>query len=285
MKEFDLFLEIKSRDKSHYTISNYEYMVGKFLEYFKLVEAKQIDSLKASDYLNYQGFLIKEGLSNSSCNIHFKFISSFLNWLHAFEHIDKYPEIKKVRPLTVPTKAIFSLTEDEEKAIVQNCKNIEDQLLTLLLFSTGMRRGELVQIKVSDIQGDRLLIHRKENKEQKIKLTPEALFLIKAHLAQRKVKSNYLFCGASGKPISGETVRLRIKAVAKEANIPEERLKKITPHVARKTFACLLLDNDVSIKAVQQLLGHASVSTTEKYYATVSDKKLDQAILSQKPLL
>ena len=276
MKEFDLFLEIKSRDKSHYTISNYTYMVGKFLDYFKLTEAKQID---------YQGFLIKEGLSNSSCNIHFKFISSFLNWLYEFEHISKYPEIKKIKPLAIPTKAIFSLTEDEERAIVQNCKNIEDQLLTLLLFSTGMRRGELVQIKVSDIQGDKLLIHRKENKEQKIKLTPEALFLIKAHLAQRKDKSEYLFCGSSGKPISGETVRLRIKDVAKNTNIPKERLEKITPHVARKTFACLLLDNDVSIKVVQQLLGHASVSTTEKYYATVSDKKLDQVILSQKPLL
>jgi integrase/recombinase XerD len=91
----------------------------------------------------------------------------------------------------------------------------------------------------------------------------------KIYLENRKIKSEYLFCNNSGNALSVDTIQKFLKIYASKANID----KKISPHTLRHSFATNLLENDVNIRYIQQLLGHANLNTTQ-IYTKVNTNKL-----------
>jgi integrase/recombinase XerD len=284
MKAFEEFLENKKRDKSSNTVIAYQYTIQKFIDYFKLEDASQIDNLKSNDYLNYQNALAKQ-YGNSAVNSHFRNISSFVNWLKKFHYIKNIPEINDIDPLKVKKKDIFYLTIDEQRAMIKNTKNNEKKLMILLMLQTGVRREEVTNIKVKDVFNGKLLVHRKGGSEQSISLTQEALDLIEKVLSKRKIQSEYLFAGRKGKKLSLGAVRLRVQSSAKKSGIKSDRVDQIVTHTMRKSCACALLQNNVPMSVVQKILGHSSITTTEKYYAEVASSQIADAIHSQASLI
>ena len=169
--------------------------------------------------------------------------------------------------------------------MVDNTKNIGKKLMLVLMFQTGLRRAEVVGIKVNDIAEDKLVVHGKGNKERTLYLSKDVCYLLKKYLVERKVDSEYLFYGIDGGQLSAECVGLRVKGAAQRAMIDPERLSHITAHVTRKTCATQLLDDGNSLDVVQDILGHASITTTRNIYAKTNARNIRKALLSQKSLI
>ena len=285
MIELDKFLALKSK-KSLVTGKAYRSSVERFLKELNINTLEEIDNLTAMDYLDYQNKLSNSGLSNSSVNSHFRNISSFVAWLKKYKLIKNIPTIRDVDKLKVERNPIFYFTEDEEEAMLATTKNIGKKLMILLMLEIGIRRAEVSNIKVADIHGDQLLVHReKSHKNQEIPLTPDAVSLIEKYLKQRTFNSEYLFYGSKKGRLSPECVGLRIKGAAKRAGISEERLKHVSAHATRKTCASRLINNGVPLEVIQDILGHEHIETTRRYYASTDIKSIKKAILSQKSLI
>ena len=130
-----------------------------------------------------------------------------------------------------------------------------NNLLLDFLFYSGVRINELVNIKHSDWQINQLKVHGKGNKVRFVLLRD---FLVEYFNPR---SNDYLFLNQRGNPIKAEYIRWLLKARAKKAGIK----KNITPHTFRRSFATWLYHNGAQLLTIQQLLGHSSVQTTEKY--------------------
>jgi integrase/recombinase XerD len=169
--------------------------------------------------------------------------------------------------------------------MVSKTKNLGKKLMLVIMFETGVRRGELVNIKLSDIKDNKILLHSKGGNEDYIFLTEDINKLLSLYLSKRKVQSEYLFYGRNGGHLSSGSVNLRIKGAAKRAGISPEKIDKITAHTARKSCATNMLINKNPITTVQKVLRHKNLATTSKIYAKVIDDIVKDAVLSQKSLL
>jgi len=144
----------------------------------------------------------------------------------------------------------------KETQVEKNPKIYErNNLILEFLFYSGLRINELINIKHSDWQSNQLKIHGKGNKVRFV-LLPD--FLI-THF--NPLSPDYLFVNQRGNQIKAEYIRWLLKARAEKANIN----KNITPHTFRRSFATWLYRNKAQLLTIQQLLGHSSVQTTEKY--------------------
>lgn len=159
-------------------------------------------------------------------------------------------------------------------------------LAVLILFTTGIRVGELTTVTIGDIDLDRrtIRIRGKGNRERQVFLsTPEVVaelrsFIEKKHLSAAS-PTTPLLRSRNGSRLSTERIRRDLRRLAEAAGL----LRRITPHMLRHTAATSLLEAGIDIRFVQRLLGHRSISTTE-LYTHVSDESLKQAVLSANTL-
>ena len=148
-----------------------------------------------------------------------------------------------------------------------------------LLFCTGMRIGELVSIKITDINFDERLInlYGKGDRQRRVFLPNDKIFsLLEIYLATRMVRSptdDHLIINSRGNSVKTEFIRKLIHKNRREAGITTH----ITPHMFRHSAATYLLESGVDIRYVQRLLGHQCISTTQ-IYTHVTDKKLQEVV-------
>ncbi len=152
-------------------------------------------------------------------------------------------------------------------------------LAILLMTATGIRVGELVNIRIGDIslvEGS-IRIRGKGNRERTVFLSNRALVgAIETHVEARPATASAhdrLFANTRGDPLSTQALRQRLRKIAEAAAIE----RRVTPHMFRHTAATLLIEEGVDIRFVQRLLGHASISTTE-IYTHISDTSLKSAL-------
>jgi integrase/recombinase XerD len=153
-------------------------------------------------------------------------------------------------------------------------------LAILLMTATGIRVGELVNIRIGDVSlvDGAIRIRGKGNRERTVFLSDGALAgAIENHVAARPATAcahDHLFANTRGDPLSTQALRQRLRKVAEAAAIE----RRVTPHMFRHTAATLLIEEGVDIRFVQRLLGHASISTTE-IYTHITDTSLKTALL------
>ena len=190
-------------------------------------------------------------------------LSSFFSWLEEEDHILKSP-VKRIKK--IKTKAVVKeVISDESIEIVRdNCKEKRDLAIIDLLFSTGMRVGELVNLDIADIDFNEreCIVYGKGDKERRVYFDARA----KLHL------QNYLKCRTDDNPalfvtlndphkrlkISG--VEIRLRQLGREL-----KLERIHPHKFRRTMATRAIDKGMPIEQVQKLLGHQQIDTTMQY--------------------
>jgi site-specific recombinase XerD len=155
------------------------------------------------------------------------------------------------------------LSKEEALCIIDCTNNIKHKCIVGLLYSSGLRRSELLNLTLTDIDSKRMVItirNAKGNKDRTTVLSPSLLKELQAYYkAYRPVK--YLFESPKGSQYSASSVLNIIAAAAIKAGIP----KKVTPHMLRHSFATHLLENGTDIRHIQLLLGHSSTKTTEIY--------------------
>jgi len=171
------------------------------------------------------------------------------------------PKLKKGLPEVVPEHAMKELFQ--ENIFSTDWKGRRDRSMIALLYETGIRLSELIALKVSDVDGGRKLlkVFGKGSKERLLPLMPHTLESIMMHVMDRPVGGDELFVTDAGKSLYPSFVYRRVNYYLSEVST----LQKCSPHVLRHTFATHLLNRGAELAAVKELLGHASLASTQIY--------------------
>ena len=254
-------------------------------EFKKYLKSKRISytNLKYEDILRYIKYLKEECEFNpTSINRHLSCLRSFYNYLLLNNTVTSNP-FKLVRSqkkeLKLPNYMKYSEFEDMINSIPDDTLGIRNRCIFEVLLCSGARVSELISIKVDDIDFNSCSIKvlGKGNKERLIFLNEHAINSLKDYLDNSRDellgnrKSEKLFINHIGGDLTTRGVRDIIDNIIKKAALNI----KVTPHMFRHTFATMLLNEGCSLKSVQELLGHANLSTTSIYTHVSNDRIKD----------
>jgi len=160
---------------------------------------------------------------------------------------------------------------------------LRDRAILELLYAGGFRVGELVAIRCAQLSGDEIRVRGKGNKERLVLIGAQAVAALRRYLSHGRPRllrgeTEALFLSARGRPLSARAVQLVVGRWVRAAALAQ----RVSPHVIRHTFATHLLDGGADLRAVQELLGHASLSTTQ-IYTHVSRDHLKRIYASAHP--
>lgn len=267
----DYILEMDIQSYSSNTLRTYKSILNNFYQY--LLKQKKVNSQKAilRSFKKYIQHLKRD--KNVSQN-YLYLVTVVLKKFFEFAEIKITDEIKapkrtKSLPKSLNEQEVYDLIHakddnyDPEKSNPQNISRLRNKLILTLLYSTGLRVSELIKLKIPSIdEKERTIrVRGKGEKDRIVIFDDNTLDLIHEYLDKRNMDSEYLFLSQEGNTLSSRYIQLMIKEYAKTAEIT----KKVTPHVLRHSFATHLLKNGVDIRAIQQLLGHSNLSTTQIY--------------------
>ena len=259
--------KLKYKRYSPNTISTY---VSCLEQFNRFIQKKGLQINEATIY-QYLMSLVEKGYSRSSQNQHLNAIKFYLEKVLKQESKAYYIE----RPLK-KRKLPVVLSEKEIQLILSNLGNLKHKALLSLIYSCGLRVGEALNLKINDLDSDRMLIsvrNGKGEKDRMVPLAPNVLKLLRTYYKQYQ-PSDYLFNGAEQGPYSATSIRNVLKRAVYKSYIK----KNVTPHTLRHSYATHLLEKGTDLRYIQVILGHSSVKTTE-IYTHVSTKNL-QAIKS-----
>ena len=273
---FDLIEEFIDAKKvegcSERTLKEYKNSAVKLVSHFEEKTLRKITTDDVRNYLmSYQGI---NNCSNTTIDNHRRNLSSFFSWLEAEDYILKSPMLRIHKIKT--KKVVKKIISDEDIEILRdNCKDIRDLAIIDLLYSTGIRVGELVNLNKDDVdfENRECIVIGKGNKERTVYFDARTKLHLMNYLSRRKDNNSALFVSLD-KPydrlnISGVEVRLR--KLGKKLGI-----ERIHPHKFRRTMATRAIDKGMPIEQVQQLLGHNQIDTT-MCYAKVMDENVKYA--------
>ena len=285
MKEKEEFLEYLKYEKrfSNHTIINYEKDINSFIN----LTNKKINEIELEDVKKYLKVLHEKKYKSTSISRKISTIKSFFKYLEAENKIKKNPLILISNPKKEKHLPTFLNYKDLEKLL--NTPNLEtkegkrDALIMEMLYSTGIRVSELVNIKLKDINEieKKIIILGKGNKERYVYYGKQCENLLNIYMNERKqikTEEEYLFLNKHGKKINDRIIRMIIEKNSKLANIN----MKITPHTLRHTYATHMLNEGADLKSVGDLLGHQNLSTTQ-IYTHVSNERLRNVYLKAHP--
>ncbi len=286
--------------KSALTVKEYAYDLQTFFRYIvskrdkkpfdaentdiTSVSVEDIRKITISDIYEYLLFL-NNVLDNSVRTRARKLasIKSFYKYLNVSVHLINDNIVKDLKLPAVPKTLPRYLELDEAKDLLKSadgkCKERDILILTILL-NCGLRVSELKNLKVDDIKGDTILIHGKGNKERQLYLNEATKNAFLQYIAVRKpAKSNYkqLILASNGHEISIGGIQFIVKNLIRKAGLDAT---KISTHKLRHTAATLMYKyGDVDVKALQEVLGHEHLNTTE-IYTHANNEEIKKALKS-----
>lgn len=219
----------------------------------------------------YVAFLVRR-YARSAVARHLSAIRTFYRFLYRDGHVSRNPLALVSAPRRQRRLPKF-LTPDEVRAVlrapdVSTPLGRRDRAVLELLYATGMRVGELVALRLSDLQGDgELRVTGKGRKERVVLVTDAAQAAMRQYLRTgrpelaRRRATEAVFVNAHGGPLTDRGVRVIVDRVLRKTALA----RRISPHVLRHTFATHLLDGGADLRVVQELLGHVNLATTQIY--------------------
>lgn len=292
MKELDPFVKeylnylLIDRKYSNDTIHSYQNDLEKFCVFFK---NKKLENINKQDIRDYLKFLEKENLNSKSIAHNISVLRSFYKFLIISKKTENDPmvfiELPKI-PKTLPN--VLSIDEvDRLLSIdVKDKYSARNKAMLELMYSSGLRISELINLKVVDISLDEALvkIFGKGSKERLVPIGDCALNAIESYIfiyrpqLIKKQSSDYLFLSSRGSKMSRQAFFKIIKQIANENNIKTE----ISPHTLRHSFATHMLNYGADLRSIQELLGHSDISTTQ-IYTHISKSKINDDYQNSHP--
>jgi len=277
MQELDEYLA-GLLDKAKRTRDIYEKALTEFVSIMEIDTLEEYKLIKSRDVMSkFVKAKQDEGLKNSTINADIRSIRAFNMWLLNNEYIDS---VFKIKELKVPKDVHDVLTNEERDKMFRVCKTDNERLMLALMFYTGSRKEETVNIKVADVdfKSRFIKIRGKGNKQRKVPMN-EFLYKLTAEFVRNNPDEEYLIVSdRGGGKLTNGAVAWRINAICERAGIKE---KSISPHSLRRSFAHELMENGVDGFIIQQAMGHANFSTTEIYLRGISDKSLNRVVGGQ----
>jgi len=273
LQEFLRFLALE-RGLSNNTLFAYEIDISRYLKFLEDQGKRSPQEIKPSDIQDYAAVLYKLGLAPSSISRNFSAIRTF----HKFLILNDYAEVNPTDLLETPRlerKLPEVLTFEEitrilEAPDIKTPMGIRDRAILELFYSSGLRVSEVIGLKLENLILNEQIIRiwGKGSKERLVPIGEEALYWLKLYLARVRPQlskgyssKNQVFLNRFGKPFSRMGMWKLIQKYAMQAHID----KRIYPHIFRHSFATHLLENGADLRAVQEMLGHADISTTQIY--------------------
>ena len=281
IKELNDYLEHLKYEKNYsdYTIENYKHDIIEYLEY---LNSENLD-FKTIEYSDIRFFLMylkdTKNDNNTSINRKLSSLRGFYKYL-ANENIVKTNVFSLVNGPKKSKKLprYFEYNELEELFNIPDTRTPlgqRDSLILEMLYATGVRVGELVNIKVSDIDLGRrnIIILGKGNKERFVTYGEYCEDILKTYLNNGRFylnskSSDYLFLNNNGGQLTDRGVRFILDRLIQKTSIN----KKISPHMIRHSFATHLLNEGCDLLTVQKLLGHESIKATQIYTHVTTDR-------------
>ena len=283
MKELiDEFLNFLSLERglAKNTISSYRRDLKKYAAYLKTKNIDTIDRVKRSDVNSFLLGLKDKGLNSSSIARNLTAIKIFHKFLlsegYSKEDIASVLDSPKLWKHLPDVLSIAEVNKIISQPNLKNSQGIRDRAALELMYATGMRVSELVNLNLNDLNLDVGFVKcmGKGQKERIVPLGQKAKEALERYLQKiRPVlakgrSSNALFLTRLGKKMSRQTFWKIIKRYVRLARIN----KRITPHTFRHSFATHLLERGADLRVVQELLGHANISTTQIYTHVNKDR-------------
>ena len=255
---------LRGQRYSESTVQTYGYFAADLLRYLK---GKPLDQVKNRDVEQFIEEVIVP--RNYSISTHRQFVSSLKHFSECF------PETQ-IRPveLSYPKKdhrLPEVLSEEEVLLLIRVTKNLKHRTILTMLYSAGLRIGELLRLQLTDINLERrqLFIRRSKGRKDRYAFLAEASIPLLMNYLETYRPRYWFVEGSPGQPYSASSVRGFLGQSCRAAGIR----KRVTPHTLRHSFATHLLENGVDIRYIQELLGHSKPETT-MIYTHISRKQL-----------
>lgn len=256
-----------SKRYSENTIKTYSDALSLFLRYF---HAKAIQEIDNEDLINFNNdYILKQSLSSSFQN---QIVNAIKLFFSARKGIKLDPELvhRPRRAKALPNV----LSKEEVKSILEAHNNLKHKVMLSLIYSCGLRCGELLALEPQHIDSKRNIVLIKNSKGKKDRIVPlsqKILEMLRDYYKFHK-PSYFLFEGQTrGEQYDARSLQLVLKQALKKTNIT----KPVTLHWLRHSYATHLLENGTDLRYIQELLGHSSSKTTE-IYTHVSTKSIQQ---------
>jgi len=248
--------QLERRRYSQNTINTYSTLFEKFLKHFEGIEPKNLTEAHVAKFQTY--LVVKKKVSISSQNQYINAIKFYFEKVlgrdKGYYHIER-----PIKEFKLPKV----LTEKEVIAILNAVHNLKHKAMLLLVYSAGLRAGELINLKVNDIDSEQMRVFVRGGKGKKDRVTilsQKALEVLRDYFRKYR-PSEFLFEGQNGSSYSTTSLRSVFARAIGNAGIR----KKVTLHSLRHSFATHLLEKGVDLRYIQVLLGHGSSKTTEIY--------------------
>lgn len=277
MNEFlNEYLSVLKLEKnlSDNSLESYKSDITKFFQFIDTLNIKDLSEISPSNLRDFFEFQAELGLSSSTAFRYLSSLKGFFKYCFKHEYIETNPteklssvKVNRKLPVVLNLKEIDSIFE---KPQVDSTLGLRDRAMLELLYSSGLRVSELINLKLSDliINEELIRVFGKGSKERIVPVGDSALSFLKDYLIksrpilEKKAKShNHVFLNVRGTKISRMGIWKMVKQYTNEAGVQKE----VHPHTFRHSFATHLVEGGADLRAVQEMLGHADISTTQIY--------------------
>lgn len=271
MCQFAAYLE-NEKNASDSTVASYQRDLKKLFLFLDNRGVECVKDITATSLNSYILQMERDGFSTSSVSRSIASIRAFCHFLQKTKVTDedpsgvlKAPHVEKKTPEVLTLDEVILLLEQPD---IKTAKGLRDKAMLELLYATGMRVSELISLKLSDVNlAMSYVICQDGGKERVIPFGKEAAKALEYYLEESRSillkggESEYLFTNCSGKAMSRQGFWKLLKFYAEKAGIK----KDITPHTIRHSFGAHLVQNGADLRAVQEMMGHSDISTTQIY--------------------
>ena len=275
------------RNLSDNTLISYKHDVKSFIEFISThtgseVSIKYLNDMKISDFRSFLSYLRNRDISSTSIARIISSLKSFFNYLLITNLIEstvvqslRTPKQKKSLPRPISSELAIETIKHAQDMEKEKWIGMRNKSILMLLYGCGLRISEALNLNFEDInENDYLIIKGKGNKERMVPLMDYVKNDIENYIHEcpkNFMKDDPLFVGKRLDRLSPRIIQYVLEKIRHNLSLPETA----TPHALRHSFATHLLDSGGDLRTIQELLGHSSLSTTQKYTKVETEKLYD----------
>ena len=275
------------RNLSDNTLISYKHDVKSFIEFISThtgseVSIKYLNDMKISDFRSFLSYLRNKDISSTSIARIISSLKSFFNYLLNINLIEstvvqslRTPKQKKSLPRPISSELAIETIKHAQDMEKEKWIGLRNKSILMLLYGCGLRISEALNLNFEDInENDYLIIKGKGNKERMVPLMDYVKNDIENYIHEcpkNFMKDDPLFVGKRLDRLSPRIIQYVLEKIRHNLSLPETA----TPHALRHSFATHLLNSGGDLRTIQELLGHSSLSTTQKYTKVETEKLYD----------
>ena len=271
IEKFRVYL-IEEKKVSYHTVESYLRDIKQFNNFCSKQNNIDFNHITKTQIISYLIYLQKKGRATSTIKRNLATLRGLFKYLYNYKYIILNPTTHLETPKTekrIPqTLTISEVEKFLSMPDINTDKGLRDKAILEVLYSSGLKVSELINLKLEDINIKKRIIHScHENNERVIPIVDVAIRYLEKYLIScrnnilKDKRNNYLFINMQGCEMTRQGLWKIIKEYAEKSKLE----KTITPYMIRHSFALHLIQNGADLKSVQKLLGHADISSTQVY--------------------